>query len=168
MSHPIYRVTSFDLVAPYTLRVHFDDHPRIVQRGRRTARGFGGSIIKGDVVATRANLTWRYVCRTCGSGRGRAPSVAVVAGNDIIDCMASLTIRQLDESTKVRLRMRAAGHGRSMEEEARDILKVALNTGRSAPSNLAESIRRRFAAVGGVKLPDLKREPMREPPQLSK
>jgi Protein of unknown function (DUF2442) len=26
MSHPIHRVTSFDLVAPYTLRVHFDDH----------------------------------------------------------------------------------------------------------------------------------------------
>jgi len=25
MSHPIYRVTGFEIVAPYTLRVHFDD-----------------------------------------------------------------------------------------------------------------------------------------------
>jgi Protein of unknown function (DUF2442) len=25
MSHPIYRVISFEIVAPYTLRVHFDD-----------------------------------------------------------------------------------------------------------------------------------------------
>jgi antitoxin FitA len=82
--------------------------------------------------------------------------------------MASLTIRQLDESIKTRLRVRAANHGRSMEEEAREILKVVLSSARSTPSNLAESIHRRFTAVGGVELPDLEREPMREPPRLSK
>ena len=35
--------------------------------------------------------------------------------------MASLTIRNLDETLKRRLRLRAAGHGRSMEEEVREI-----------------------------------------------
>ena len=42
--------------------------------------------------------------------------------------MATLTIRQLDEKTKTRLRVRAAHHGRSMEEEAREILRSALSS----------------------------------------
>ncbi len=37
--------------------------------------------------------------------------------------MASLTIRQLDEETKARLRLQAARNGRSMEDEARTILR---------------------------------------------
>ena len=37
--------------------------------------------------------------------------------------MASITIRQLPETTKRKLRIRAAQHGRSMEQEAREILK---------------------------------------------
>ena len=40
--------------------------------------------------------------------------------------MASIVIRRLDDSVKARLRLRAAEHGRSMEEEAREILKSAL------------------------------------------
>ena len=40
--------------------------------------------------------------------------------------MASITIRNLDEETKRRLRIRAARHERSMEEEARNILRSAL------------------------------------------
>ena len=39
--------------------------------------------------------------------------------------MASLTIRRLDEALKQRLRLRAAQHGRSVEEEIRQILKAA-------------------------------------------
>ncbi len=38
--------------------------------------------------------------------------------------MASITIRDLDERFKARLRVQAAHHGRSMEEEARDILRT--------------------------------------------
>ena len=82
--------------------------------------------------------------------------------------MATITIRRLDEPTKTRLRMRAAGHGRSMEEEAREILKVALTGASARPSNLAESIRRRLAAVGGVELPSLPREKMRQPPRFDR
>ena len=44
----------------------------------------------------------------------------------------TLTIRNLEEPVKQKLRMRAASHGRSMEAEARDILTSAIA---SVPSN---------------------------------
>lgn len=40
--------------------------------------------------------------------------------------MAAITIRNLSDDTKRRLRMRAAEHDRSMEAEAREILIAAL------------------------------------------
>ena len=81
--------------------------------------------------------------------------------------MATITIRQLDEKTKSRLRVRAAHHGRSMEEEARDILRSALSGAQVSSRNLAESIRQRFARVGGVELQLPKREGLRRPPDFS-
>jgi antitoxin FitA len=71
--------------------------------------------------------------------------------------MAMLTIRQLDEKTKARLRVQAAHHGRSMEEEAREILRSALSAARPAKKNLAKAIQRRFATFGGVELELLRR-----------
>jgi plasmid stability protein len=62
-----------------------------------------------------------------------------MASSDSIDSMATLTIRQLDEKTKTRLRIRAAHHGRSMEEEAREILRSALTAASPAKGNLAET-----------------------------
>ena len=87
--------------------------------------------------------------------------------NDSIDSMATLTIRQLDEKTKTRLRVRAAHHGRSMEEEAREILRSAL-TSATARGNLAEAIRRRFAPLGGVELDLPARKGMRQAPQFQR
>jgi plasmid stability protein len=40
---------------------------------------------------------------------------------------AAITIRQLPDEAKQKLRLRAAAHGRSMEAEARDILVTTLN-----------------------------------------
>jgi plasmid stability protein len=80
--------------------------------------------------------------------------------------MASITIRNLDEPLKARLRVQAAVHGRSMEDEARDILRTALNRGSAPPANLAATIRARFAPLGGVDLPAPPRGPMREPPDF--
>ena len=40
---------------------------------------------------------------------------AMISGCASIDCMASITIRNLEESTKRKLKIRAATHGRSME-----------------------------------------------------
>jgi plasmid stability protein len=82
--------------------------------------------------------------------------------------MASITIRNLDEQTKRRLRIRAAHHNRSMEEEARNILSVALAEGASMKGNLAAAIRSRFERLGGVELQLPPREPMREPPKPGK
>lgn len=78
--------------------------------------------------------------------------------------MASITIRNLDDSLKSRLRVHAAIHGRSMEDEARDILRSALIQETPPPGNLADAIRARFAPLGGFDMPEVPREPMREPP----
>jgi len=75
--------------------------------------------------------------------------------------MASMTIRNLDEKLKARLRIQAAKNGRSMEDEARDILRVALSTNSPRGSSLVKSIRRRFESLGGVELEIAPREPMR-------
>lgn len=80
--------------------------------------------------------------------------------------MASITIRNLKDELKTRLRVRAAHHGRSMEDEARDILRVALSSENHTSSDLVESIRRRFTAIGGIDLDLPPREPMREPPDV--
>ncbi len=78
--------------------------------------------------------------------------------------MGSNTIRNLDDDLKARLRVQAARHGRSMEDEARDILRCALNVEPGIPQNLAEAIHRRFAPLGGWDIEIPPREPMREPP----
>ena len=77
---------------------------------------------------------------------------AIIDSNAIIDVMASITIRQLEESTKRKLRMRAASHGRSMEQEAREILRCALSQPEHSGKDLVAAIRRRFAPLGGVEL----------------
>ena len=79
--------------------------------------------------------------------------------------MASITIRNLDNDVKTRLRIRAAAHGRSMEEEARLILREAVERP-AGPTNLARAIRARFAPFGGVELELPSRQPLREPPRF--
>jgi plasmid stability protein len=98
-------------------------------------------------------------CRKIGS-------VAVViheSGEEAFLWRQPQSIRNLEEPLKVRLRIRAATHGRSMEDEARDILRTALNREPVRPTNLASAIRARFAPLGGVELPQTPREPMHEP-----
>jgi len=82
--------------------------------------------------------------------------------------MSSITIRNLDKNLKERLRVQAAMHGRSMEEEVRTILRKSLSKEPSSPENLADSIRNRFAPFGGVELPEIEREPIRKPVNFGK
>ena len=77
--------------------------------------------------------------------------------------MAVMTIRNIDDAIKNRLRLRAAMHGRSMEDEARDILRSALSTEVPRPRNLGQAINERFGALGGVNLPNMSREMIRQP-----
>ena len=79
--------------------------------------------------------------------------------------MASMTIRNLSDEIKQRLRIQAAEHGHSMEEEVRVILRVAL-ANNNPRVKLAQSIRARFKPLGGVELDIPPREPMRDPPEL--
>jgi plasmid stability protein len=77
--------------------------------------------------------------------------------------MPTLTIRKLDDELKTKLRIRAARHGRSMEEEARLILRESLNA--VAPAEPArhwvDEVQALFAPHGG--LPDLQPPPFDTP-----
>ncbi len=79
--------------------------------------------------------------------------------------MASITIRNLDGDVKSMLRVRAAGNGRSMEEEARLILRDAVGC-RLSSHNLADIIRQHFGPSKGVDLELPPRDAGREPPSF--
>lgn len=82
--------------------------------------------------------------------------------------MASITIRKLDDEVKRLLRIRAAEHGRSMEEEARSILREALlhSTGKAEPKNAYEALRQAFEPLGGFEFERPEPEPVRDPPNF--
>ena len=67
--------------------------------------------------------------------------------------MATLVIRRLDDAVKARLRVRAAQKGRSMEEEAREILTAGLAQEPSSQPNLFEAIRKVVEPLGGIEAP---------------
>lgn len=79
--------------------------------------------------------------------------------------MASITIRKLDEATKQRLRLRAAHNKRSMEDEARNILRAALAATAVTALDLGQVIHRRFARLGGIELQLPAREAIRKAPE---
>jgi antitoxin FitA len=79
--------------------------------------------------------------------------------------MASITIRNLDESLKTRLRLQSAQHGCSMEAEVRNILRqVLLPT--AAPQDFANRIHQRFAGLNLESLPIPARQTVRTPPDV--
>jgi plasmid stability protein len=82
--------------------------------------------------------------------------------------VAAITIRNLDDSLKSRLRVRAARHGRSMEEEVREILSDVLDREKPHHPNLVQAIRRHIEPLGGAELPLLPRQPVRRPPRLTR
>jgi antitoxin FitA len=81
--------------------------------------------------------------------------------------VATLTIRNFDDTLKTRLRLRAAARDRSMEEEARRILEAALREPAAPAQDLGATIRARFAGFGDVQLPIEPRQPVRRPPDLA-
>ena len=76
-------------------------------------------------VAKKVTLINVLVCRI-GSPRLISEYNAIIAFIFGGFPMATMTIRNLDDELKARLRLRAARHGQSMEEEARSILRSAL------------------------------------------
>lgn len=67
--------------------------------------------------------------------------------------MATITIRNLDETVKRRLQVRAALNGRSMEAEAREMISQLAKDESALPMRgLGTAIHKRFATLGGVGL----------------
>ena len=81
--------------------------------------------------------------------------------------MASLTIRNFDDELKTLLRLRAAQRGCSMEQEARDILRRAVQHP-AANVNFAQRVNQRFAKFGLEELPVPKRRTARIPPVVKR
>ena len=79
--------------------------------------------------------------------------------------MATLTVRNLDEETKSKLRQMAARQGHSMEEEVRRILNRAVDQGER--KGLGTRISRIFAEIGGVDLEIPERSAGRQAPDFS-
>lgn len=77
--------------------------------------------------------------------------------------MATMTIRNIDEQLKAQLRVRAAMHGRSMEDEVQDILRTALSAEPVQTVSLVEVIRSRIEPLGGIELNLPEREAIRDP-----
>ena len=80
--------------------------------------------------------------------------------------MGGITIRNLDGSLTSRLRIQAAVLGRSMEDEARDVLRCGRNQVPQGPRNLGTAIHDLFRPFGGFDMPEVPRGPMREPPRF--
>ncbi|MEA2877576.1 MAG: antitoxin FitA [Hyphomicrobiales bacterium] len=62
--------------------------------------------------------------------------------------MAQLVVRNLEEDVKTRLQKRAKKHGRSMEEEVRDILRAAVAKENRPTEGLGTRIANRFKGIG--------------------
>jgi plasmid stability protein len=84
--------------------------------------------------------------------------------------VASLTIRNLEEETKQTLRLRAARHGTSLEEEVRVILRRAAQEDdkpKRRHANLYDAIRELVEPFGGFELEIPERSlPQRDPPKF--
>lgn len=68
-----------------------------------------------------------------------------------VERMAAVSIRDLDDRVRDRLRLRAAQHGRSMEAEIRAILSAAVSEPGQSPG-LGVALLSRFGSIGGVDL----------------
>ncbi|HKL78487.1 MAG TPA: plasmid stabilization protein [Gammaproteobacteria bacterium] len=80
--------------------------------------------------------------------------------------MANITIHDIDNTLAERLKAEAARHGRSVEDEARDILRASLSREGDTAQGLGSALHELFRPLGGADLDIPPREPMREPPQL--
>ena len=79
--------------------------------------------------------------------------------------MAAITIRNIDDEVKNKLRLQAAQHGCSMEHEAREILSRAVLPKRNQPA-FAQRIQKHFAALELDALPIPERQMVRPPPSM--
>lgn len=71
--------------------------------------------------------------------------------------MAQLIVRNLEEDVKTRLRQRASRHGRSVEEEVRDILRDATKGEGKRKGGIGSAMNQLFHGIGLKQdIPELK------------
>jgi antitoxin FitA len=78
--------------------------------------------------------------------------------------LAKIYIHNIDEQLAACLRARAALHARSMEDEVREILRLALSAEPTRGQSLVEAMRTRIEPLAGIELELPAREAQREPP----
>jgi plasmid stability protein len=79
-----------------------------------------------------------------------------------------LVIRNVEPGLHERLKAAAAAHGRSMEEEVRQVLRAALApTATPDTVGFGDAMRALFEPLGGIELPDIDCETLRDPPDFS-
>ncbi|HXH40405.1 MAG TPA: Arc family DNA-binding protein [Thermoanaerobaculia bacterium] len=75
--------------------------------------------------------------------------------------MAQLLVRQLDDDVKEKLQQRARSHGRSTEEEVREILRNAVKGDGGTPVGLGTRLAARFRGIGiDEEIPELRGYPV--------
>ncbi|MCX7693335.1 FitA-like ribbon-helix-helix domain-containing protein [Tepidimonas taiwanensis] len=77
--------------------------------------------------------------------------------------MSALTVRNLDDAVKARLRVRAARHGVSMEEEVRRILREAV-ANEPGTATLGQRLKSRFEPAASADFAVPARRAPRTPP----
>ena len=82
--------------------------------------------------------------------------------------MGSITVRNLDESVKNGLRLRAARHGWSMEQEVRQILQQTVAPSLAGQISFAERLNRRFTHLDAAAIPLAPRKIARTAPEFDK
>ena len=80
--------------------------------------------------------------------------------------MASITVRNLDESVEYSLRERAARHGWSMEQEIKQIFQQTVAPEQAEQISFAERVNQRFAILKVERLPLASRQATRTPPDF--
>jgi antitoxin FitA len=76
--------------------------------------------------------------------------------------MAQILVRQLDDDVKAKLQRRARKHGRSTEQEVREILSNAVRGEERAPARLGSRIAARFSGIGlSDDIAELRGQPVR-------
>lgn len=74
--------------------------------------------------------------------------------------MAQLVVRRLDEDVKLKLQRRARLHGRSTEEEVREILRIAVRDEGGVQAPLGSRLAARFSRLGlKEEIPELRGQP---------
>ncbi len=80
--------------------------------------------------------------------------------------MTNITIFNIDDSIKELLQERAAKNGRSLEEEVKEILRLAVFENQRSPVNIVDMLEKRFAHLGDFELEEITRKSMNPTPNF--